>query len=298
MKFSQSSFVYFNYPLQEAIRRLHRLGYQGVEVWGGRPHAYRYDLDDEMGEIIALLDRLGMSVCNFIPAQFRYPSILCSLNETVRRDSVGYIRDAIDNALRLGSPYVSLCPGMTLVGEDFNRGWSQLRRSLLELLEYVDGKEIVLLIEPAHRFESTLILTVEHGLRMTAEIRSEQLGILLDTGHAQVNGENLASAVRSLKGVPFHIHIDDNHGDSDTHLVPGEGSIDFAPFVQALREIDYEGFVSAELGFAYTLDPDSAVEQTLAALGEIFGVPKHGPRPGVVGAGARGARQHNRNWRP
>lgn len=270
MKFSQSSFVYFNYPLQEAIRRLHKYGYQGLEVWGGRPHAYRHDLDDELGEIIALLDRLEMSVPNFVPAQFRYPSILCSLNEKVRRDSVRYIQDAIDNALKLGSPYVSLCPGMTLFGEDLDKGWAQLRRSFMELLDYTENMDLVLLIEPAHAAESTLILTVEDGLRMIEEIGSERLGILLDTGHANVNGEDIAEVVRSLKDVPFHIHIDDNHGDSDAHLVPGDGNINFEPFVRALKEINYQSFVSAELGFQYTLDPDAAVEKTYAALTRMF----------------------------
>ena len=271
MKFSQSSFVYFNYPLQEAIRRLHQHGYQGIEVWGGRPHAYRRDLDDELDEIAALLDRLEMAVPNFIPAQFRYPSILCSPNEAVRRDSVRYIQDAIDTAGRLGAPYVSLCPGMTLFGQDLEQGWAQLRRSFTELLDYAAGTDVVLLIEPAHKAESTLILTVEDGQRMIEEIGSERMGILLDTGHANLNGEDLAQVVASLKGVPLHIHIDDNHGQGDAHLVPGEGSIDFAPFAQALREIDYQGFVSAELGFQYTLDPDPAVEKTYAALREIFG---------------------------
>ena len=270
MKFSQSSFVYFNYPLQEAIRRLHKFGYQGIEFWGGRPHAYRHDLDDEMDEIVALLDQCGMSVPNFIPAQFRYPSILCSSNETVRQDSVRYIQSAIDNALKVGSPYVSLCPGMTLYGQSIAEGWAQLRRSFVELLDYVEGKDVVLVIEPAHAAESTLILTVADGLRMIEEIGSEQLGILLDTGHAHVNGEDLAEVVYRLKDVPFHIHIDDNHGDSDAHLTPGEGSIDFAPFVKALQEIDYQGFVSCELGFGYTLDPDPAVEKSYAALTEMF----------------------------
>jgi protein FrlC len=270
MRFSQSSFVYFNYPLQEAIRRLHQHGYQGIEVWGGRPHAYRRDLDDELDDIVALLERLEMAVPNFIPAQFRYPSILCSPNETVRRDSVRYIEDAIDTARRLGAPYVSLCPGMTLFGQDLADGWAQLRKSFTELLDYTAGSDMVLLIEPAHKAESTLILTVKDGLRMIEEIGSERLGILLDTGHANVNGEDLAQVVASLKGVALHIHIDDNHGDSDAHLIPGKGDIDFAPFVQALKEIDYQGFVSAELGFQYTLDPDPAVEKTIAALSQMF----------------------------
>jgi len=270
MKFSQSSFLYVNYSLQEAIRSLHEHGYQGVEIWGGRPHAYRHDLDDEMDRIKALLDRLGMAVPNFIPAQFRYPSILCAANETIRKDSVAYIRDAIDNARRLGSPSVSLCPGMTLHGEPREKGWAQFRKSIEELLDYTEGKDLFLLIEPAHRFETTLILTVADGLRMVREIGSERVGILVDTGHCHVNGEDLGRVIRSLKQVPFHIHINDNHGDSDVHAVPGEGNMAFAAMAEALKEIRYQGFVSAELGFQYTLDPNRAARDTYAQLCNIF----------------------------
>ena len=271
MRFSQSSFVYFNYSLQEAIRRLHKYGYQGVEIWGGRPHMYRHDLDDEIDAIIALLDRYEMSVPNLVPAQFRYPSILCSLNETVRQDSVRYIQDGIDNASRLGAQSVSVCPGMTLYGEDLDRAWAQLRQSFVELVDYTEGTDLALVIEPAHKAETTLILTVDDGLRMIEEIGSERLGILLDTGHANLNDEDLAQVVTRLQDVPLHIHIDDNTGDADAHLIPGDGSIDFAPFVQALRDIDYQGFVSAELGFQYTVDPDPAVQNTYAVLSDMFG---------------------------
>jgi protein FrlC len=270
VKFAQSSFVYFNYSIQEAIRRLHKLGYDGIEIWGGRPHMYRHDLDDQLDEIAALLDELEMVVPNFIPAQFRYPSVLCSFNETVRQDSVGYVKDAIENALRVKSPYVSLCPGMTLFGQDLDQGWAQLKKSFLELLDYVENKEVTLLIEPAHEAETTLILTIEQGLRMIDEIDSEKLGILLDTGHCNVNGEDVPPVIASLKDTPLHIHIDDNFGDSDAHLIPGEGNINFDQLAVALKEIDYQGFISAELGFQYCLDPDSAVKQTLTVLSEKF----------------------------
>lgn len=271
MNFSQSSFVYFNYPLQYAIRALHKAGYQGIEVWGGRPHAYRHDLDAQMDELRALMAECDMVVSNFVPAQFRYPSILCSRNEVVRKDSVDYIKAAVDNAVKFRSPYVSVCPGMTLHGEAIEEGWRQLRRSLEELLDYAEEKDVTLLIEPAHKYETTLILTVDDGLRMIDEIGSDRLGILLDTGHAHVNGEDLAQVVHKLEGVPLHIHIDDNDGTSDAHLIPGEGSIDFAPFAKALQETGYEGFVSAELGFDYTPDPDAAIERTLTALTQMFG---------------------------
>ena len=270
MLFAQSSFVYFNYSLRDAIRRLHQFGYQGIEIWGGRPHMYRHDLDAEFDSIKRLLDECEMTVPNFIPAQFRYPSILCSANEAVRCDSVRYIEDAIDNALKLGAPSVSLCAGMTLAGESIEQGWKQLRQSIIELLDYTDQTKLKLLIEPAHRAESTLILTIADGLRMIREIGSERLGICLDTGHANVNGEELAQVVSELKNTPLHIHIDDNNGDSDAHMIPGEGRIDYAPFIRALNEIDYHGFVSAELGFQYTLDPDVAVKKTMLELQKYF----------------------------
>ena len=284
MKLAQSSFVYFNYPLDQAIRRLHQLGYAGIEIWGGRPHMYRHDLDAELDRIKALLDEFEMTVPNFIPAQFRYPSILCSSNESVRRDSVRYIEDAIDNAIKVGAPSVSLCAGMTLVGESVDEGWANLRQSFIELLDYTAQTDLLLLIEPAHRAESTLILTVADGLRMIHEIQSERVGICLDTGHAALNGEDLPQVVRALKGVPpmsanslidiggvpLHIHIDDNNGDSDAHMIPGEGSIDYGPLVRALGEMGYQGFVSAELGFQYTLDPDDAVRKTRVALSEML----------------------------
>ena len=64
--------------------------------------------------------------------------------------------------------------------------------------------------------------------------------------------------------------INDNQGDSDVHSVPGEGNTPFAPMAMALAEIDYQGFVSAELGFQYTLDPDQAAKKTYARLRGIF----------------------------
>lgn len=266
MNFAQSSAVYFNYSLQYAISDLQRLGYQGVEIWGGRPHMYRHDLDDQLPEIIGLLKRLNMRVCNFIPAQFRYPSYLCSSNEHVRKESVEYIESAIDNAIRVGSPTVSLCPNMALFDESVAKGWKQLVKSYQEIEEYVTGKEIILLIEPAHRFESNLIQTVDDCLKMLDELDSDKFGILLDTGHANVNGENFEKILPKCKGIPLHIHLDDNNGDFDSHWIPGHGNVDFDSFFKALNDIRYQGYVSVELGGGYNMDPSSACKESLDFL--------------------------------
>ena len=106
---------------------------------------------------------------------------------------------------------------------------------------------------------------------MIKEIKSTRLGILVDTGHINLNGENPSEALMKLNGLPLHIHIDDNNGNVDTHLIPGEGNIQFEPFVNTLKKINYGGFVSVELGFQYTVNPDNAAKRSMKSLIELFG---------------------------
>lgn len=266
MNFAQSSAVYFNYTLQYAIKDLYNLGYQGIEIWGGRPHMYRCDLDREMDKIVSLIKRLSMKVCNLIPAQFRYPSLLCSPNEVVRKESVEYIKSAIDNAIKVGSPSVSLCPGMVPFNESIEKGWNHLFESLKEIEEYNKDKGLILLIEPAHRFESNLILTVDDGLKMLNELKSNMFGILIDTGHTNINNEDFSEIIAKCKDISLHIHLDDNNGKADSHMIPGNGTVDFKKLFTELDKIDYQGFISTELGSSYTMDPTSACRETMKIL--------------------------------
>ena len=270
MKFSQSSIVYFNYTLKYCLVDLQKLGYKGIEVWGGRPHMYRHDLDDVIHEIKEFVAIHDMDVVNFVPAQFRYPSILCSENERARKDSIEYIKDAADNALKLGAPSVSLCPGMVAFNESVETGWKKLLKSFEEIDEYCSGKNIFLLIEPAHRFESNLILTVDDCLRMLDELGSDRFGVLIDSGHVNINGENFSDIIKKCKGIPLHIHLDDNMGDTDSHLIPGRGNVDFNSLFEALDLYGYNGYVSGELGGIYNMDPTSACIETIEFLKKYY----------------------------
>jgi len=262
MKLSQSTFVYFNYPLKEAIKRIAEAGYEGVEIWGGRPHAYRDDLTkSELKDIRSLIKGEGLEVSAFIPAQFRYPTSLVSPKEKVRNDSIDYIRGSFDIAIALGTHKVTVCPGHTLFGQSLENGWELLKESLSKLIKYAQQYDITLLLEPVHKMESDLVVTVNDALKIIREVGSSNMGVLLDTGHCAVNKEALADCIKKITASKciFHIHLDDNNGDMDEHLIPGEGKIDFIPFLKELKKINYQGFLTIELGFQYTIDPDAAV---------------------------------------
>lgn len=265
MKFSQSSFVYFYYPLKEAVKRIAEAGYEGVEVWGGRPHAYRDDLTrTELKDIRSLMNDEGLEVSAFIPAQFRYPTSLVSPKKKVRNESIDYIRESFSVAKFLGTNMVTVCPGHTLFGQSFENGWELLKESLSRLIEYAQQYEITLLLEPAHEMESDLVITIDSALKIIREMGDDRIGVLLDTGHCAVNKEVLADCIKNLagSGCIFHIHLDDNNGLMDDHLIPGRGEINFIPFLKELKRVNYEGFLTIELGGQYILDPDSAVRES------------------------------------
>jgi sugar phosphate isomerase/epimerase len=211
-----------------------------------------------------------MTVPNFIPAQFRYPFVLCSTNERVRSEAVQHVTRTIDTALKFKARTVSCCPGTYIDDKDLAKGWKVLKQSITEILEHSANKPIKLLLEPAHRWESNLIRTVEDCVKMIKEIGSNDLGICLDVGHINVNGEDIYKAVMAASAYPLHIHIDDNHGEMDTHNLPGQGTVDFDKLKRALRDCHYQGCLSVELGFHYTLDPENATRESLDFLKKTF----------------------------
>ena len=265
MKLSYSTKLYYNYRLEDTIRRAAKIGYPGVEIWGGRPHAYYKDMDESaISSVKRVIEETGVEVSGFIPAQFGYPTNLCSPIDSIRKDSVEYIKRSVDTSLALGCKKVSLCPGRTLYGQGYKKGMEALNASLSDLVEYAIQKDALLLLEPAHMLESDLILTVEEGARVIEEQGYENMGIALDTGHCHVNKEVLVDTVYLLKQkqIPMHIHLDDNNTTADQHKIPGEGTIDFVPFLQALIETGYEGYLTVELGFDYTANPDAAAYES------------------------------------
>jgi sugar phosphate isomerase/epimerase len=71
-------------------------------------------------------------------------------------------------------------------------------------------------------------------------------GVCLDFGHAFMRGD-LADAIETVSGHLSTIHVHDNHGRADEHLVPLDGAIDWAQAVFACQKVGYEGLWMMEL---------------------------------------------------
>lgn len=76
----------------------------------------------------------------------------------------------------------------------------------------------------------------------------EKFGICLDTGHLNMCRQTQADFIHSAGGRLHALHIADNEGETDQHMMPfGRGSVNFDEVVRALREVDYHGLFNLEI---------------------------------------------------
>ncbi len=79
----------------------------------------------------------------------------------------------------------------------------------------------------------------------------------IDVSHL-VLADTSPSELEKLKDKATHVHISDCDGKVHGDLPPGRGVVKFAPYLQAIKELDFEGTVSIEL--EYSPDPAKIVE--------------------------------------
>lgn len=77
----------------------------------------------------------------------------------------------------------------------------------------------------------------EDLLKLLENLRSEEVGFCLDTGHTQAFGSTpLSRWIAVLGDFIGEIHLHDNDGKRDAHLPPGQGKIDFSALKRRLYQ--------------------------------------------------------------
>ena len=99
---------------------------------------------------------------------------------------------------------------------------------------------------------------------------ADNLGVVIDSGHLNLSGEDPESAINNLGNRLLHVHVNDNNGKQQSNDVPGEGTFDFIQFLTLLKKCKYTGYVMAELGWHYSFDPTPAARKSLSIMKEYL----------------------------
>ncbi len=236
-------------PASEAIKVLKGAGYDGVEWMLGQ----HFRNTRELGELTARTRQSGLAVSNIMCWKD-----LATRDQDARKASVKTLQGMLTAAGDLGIPVMNTFtgpmtwnPGAARVGKDISEGeaWKVVTESLSSVVETAERAKVVVTVEPVFGMLVHDYYTLKELLR---QLDSRYLGVNLDPSHFALYGNDTAWAVRMLGGKVRHVHVKDVFGRpgvfGETFTFPflGEGVIDWQGFFGALKEIDYQGFLSLE----------------------------------------------------
>lgn len=119
--------------------------------------------------------------------------------------------------------------------------WKYSVEGIRTLSELASPYGITLGMEVLNRFESHILNTAEEGIRFVKEADCENVKLMLDTFHMNIEETSISQAIRSAGSLLGHFHT----GECN-RMVPGQGRMPWREIGEALRDIHYEGPVVME----------------------------------------------------
>ena len=268
-RFGVSTHLYHEERLQKAhLLEIAANGFEAVEVFATRSHFDYHDpaavraLKDWLAEAKLDLHSMhapitdvfanGRGQRNFSTALRGGDARKTTLHEMEAALNVATIIPFGIFVVHLGVP-VAQQPA----ADDNNR--EAAIRSIEQIHAMADAVGVKVALEVMGNSLSTAVDLVE---LLERHFDEADLGICMDVGHAHILGDT-AEAIETASEYLITTHIHDNRGQSDDHLVPFQGTIDWAACVMAFEKIGYDGVLMYEVRAAESAG--AVLERAVAA---------------------------------
>jgi sugar phosphate isomerase/epimerase len=251
-------FVFWD--LEEGCRKAAEFGFDAIEIFPPGPDAI------PPKETRALLDRYGLEVAAVGSGAgwVKHQLTLTSSDESVRGRAKEFIRGLILAARELDAPVIiGSMQGRWGDGMSRDDALDYLGEALHDLATYASIRETpALVFEPLNRYETNLLNRLSDAGALLQR-HNAPVPMLADLFHMNIEEADLAAAIRGDTWGIWHVHLADSN-----RRAAGFGHTDFAAIAEALRDIGYDGYISAE---ALPLpDPDTAARKTMETFRRYF----------------------------
>jgi D-psicose/D-tagatose/L-ribulose 3-epimerase len=245
MRYGVNIFIWsadYNQSVADLFPQIKAGGFDGVEVPVFRPadfqsaHLRKALEQNELGctAVTVLLDGLN----------------LISDDADIRRRTQADFRDKIKAIADAGiktlagpmySP-VGYLPGRRRTQDE----WKWAVEGFQSVTSTLESTGVSLAIEPLNRFETYFLNTAADAVALAEEIAHPQVGVLIDTFHANIEEKDIAAAYRLAGKHLKHVHTCENDRG-----ICGSGHVNWPPIVEAIRSTGYDGWLTIEsFGFA------------------------------------------------
>lgn len=228
-----------NLPL---LPRIKAWGFDGVEVPLFRPEQFL------ASDIRKGVEASGLE-CTICSALVGGLSLISDDADVLKKTRV-FFRDAVKAAAEVGATIIAgplyaplgYLPGRRRTADE----WKRVVEEYRSLGDTLVAHGVTIAIEPLNRFETFFLNTAADAAALAADINHPNVGVLLDTFHANIEEKRIGDGYRTVGRHLKHVHACENDRG-----IPGSGHVEWPDVFQALREVKYDGWLTIEsFGFA------------------------------------------------
>lgn len=265
--YSTNAFVRFS--VLEAVEKIGRLGFRGVEIMCDRPHLYPPDYGEEnLTRLKTVIDDQGLKVTNlnsftlFAVGDTYLPSWI-EPQEERREIRIQHTLECLKVADFFGCKNISVPPGGPVGEISREKAMTLFHRGLEMVTPLAQELGIKILVEPE---PDLLMENTREFKEFIVDVKSPAIGVNFDIGHFFCAGEDPRVAFEELFEWIGHVHLEDIAPDRvHNHLILGQGAIQFTEIFQTMLRLGYQGDVSLEL-YPYVDAPEEAGRESLEYL--------------------------------
>jgi len=225
-------------PIQ-GIAHASKLGYDGVELHFTDPSGVDADA------IAAALSTHGMTL-TAIGTGRAYVNEGLSISDpddAIRLKAVSRLEDFLELGGRFGAKIIIGCMrGNIRSAAELPDALDRLACSMAHLDKVAGEKNVTIVFEPINRYENNFLCTMQEISDFIRSNKLQHTGMLVDTFHMNIEEGNLAETIRTCAEEIAYVHLADSN-----RRYPGQGHTDFHTILRTLREIGYDGVLSAEV---------------------------------------------------
>lgn len=241
-----STGCFYQRSILDVLGSVRDSGFRQIEVCSSPRHLDYHD-EHSIRRAAELMRALDVRPVSF-HAPFADRIDITAPDDAAREAAVQELLQACRAAAALGCENIVLHPGPEREGrppeDEFLRRMHHAAVSLNRVAASCCALGIRLLLE--NMLPHLLFGHVRDMMYLLGEITTCEVGTCLDTGHAHLARE-MDTVIQKLSGHLKMVHVNDNHGDWDAHLPPGEGGIDWPRVIHELRHHHFQGTLVLEL---------------------------------------------------
>ncbi len=271
MKLGMFTSGYQRNPLEHCFQDAKAFGYDYIELWGARPHAYAPDLKaGDMKVLKGLIEKYEVPVLGYTPEHNGYPYNYMIGSESQWEDAMAYLKLSLDMTKEMGADFMLTAPGHGGYLATHAELWQRLEKTIRELGDYAAKKEIKLVVETVTPYESNVCTRANDLVELFRRVDNPYVVGMCDVVAPYSQQESIMAYFDKLGEKMYHMHIVDGVHGSDTHLVPGEGTIPLPELFTELKAIGYDGTATIELVTNYLNEPRLYTRRAINQVREML----------------------------